>query len=120
MIIRAVIIDNRQYERRLEKDKHHSMMLKKKLKRKDHCQPYYKPQSMKINVTQRKLYQTSDKKPQNKVQREKGCYTCEKMRHFSKEYTQNKYKSKLSSYNKNDRFTAATKIVKTDDHNRLS
>ena len=42
------------------------------------------------------------------------------MKHFFKECTQNRYKNKLSSYNKNNRFIAITKIAKTDKHNRLS
>ena len=57
-----MIINNRQYKRRLKKDKHYSVMLNKKLKKKDYRQSYYKSQSMKIDITQRKLYQTFNKK----------------------------------------------------------
>ena len=75
---------------------------------------------MKINVTQRKFNKTSEKKSQNKILKEQECYTCNKMRYFLKECTQNKYKNKSLSYNKNDRFIAVTKIVKLDDYQCLS
>ena len=114
-----MIIDNRQYERCLKKDKHHSVMLSKKQKEKDHRQSYYESQSIKINVIQRKFYLTFERKPQNKLQRDKDCYTCEKLKHFSRKYTQNKYKNKFSSYDKNNRIIAVTKIVQQDEHNRL-
>ena len=74
---------------------------------------------MKINVTQRKFQKTSDRKSQNKILKEQECYTCEKIKYFFKKCTQNKYKNKSSLYNKNNRFIAITKIVKTDEHNRL-
>ena len=95
-------------------------MLSKKQKEKDQRQSYYEPQSMKIDVTQRKFFQTSKRKSQNKIQKEKNCYTCDKLEHFFKKCTQNKYKNKSSSYDKNDRFIAITKIAKQDEHNRLS
>ena len=38
------------------------MMLDKKLKEKDYRQSYYKSQSMKIDVTQRKFQKTSERK----------------------------------------------------------
>ena len=50
MIIRTVIINNRQYERCLKKNKHYSVMLNKKSKRKDYRQSYYESQSIKIDV----------------------------------------------------------------------
>ena len=120
MIIRAIFINNRQYESRLKKDKHHSIMLSKKFKEKDYRQFYYESQSMKINVTQRKFQKASERKSQNKLLREQECYTCEKMRHFFKKCTQNRYKNKSSLYDKNDRFITITKTAKTDEHNRLS
>ena len=70
MIIRTVIINNKQYERRLKKNKHYLMMLNKKLKEKNYRQSYYKSQSMKIDVTQRKFQKTSDRKSQNKIFKE--------------------------------------------------
>ena len=106
-----MIIDNRQYKRRLKKDKHYSIMLNKKFKKKSYCQPYYKSQSMKINVTQKKFYSILERKFQNKLQRDKNCYTYKKLEHFLRECTQNKYKNKLSSYDKNDRIIAVTKIT---------
>ena len=95
-------------------------MLNKKQKEKSHRQSYYKSQSMKINITQKKFYLTFERKSQNKLQRDKNCYTCEKLEHFSREYTQNKYKNKLLSYDKNDRIIAVTKITQQDKHNRFS
>ena len=95
-------------------------MLNKKLKEKDYRQSYYKSQSIKIDITQRKFQKTSERKSQNKILKEQECYTCKKLRHFFKECIQNKYKNKSSSYNKNNRFIAITKIIKTDNHNRLS
>ena len=62
MIIRTIIINNRQYERCLKKDKHYSIMLNKKLKEKDYRQSYYKSQSIKIDVTQRKFQKISKRK----------------------------------------------------------
>ena len=38
------------------------MMLSKKQKKKDYRQSYYESQLMKINVTQKKSYQTFDRK----------------------------------------------------------
>ena len=62
MIIKVVIIDNRQYERRFKKNKHHSIMLSKKQKEKSHRQSYYEFQSIKINIIQRKFYSTLERK----------------------------------------------------------
>ena len=62
IIIRTIIIDNRQYKRRLKKDKHHSIMLDKKFKEKDYRQSYYESQSIKIDVTQRKFQKTFKRK----------------------------------------------------------
>ena len=66
---------------------------------------------MKIDAIQRKSYQTLDRKSQNKVQRKKDCYTCEKIEYFLRECTQNKYKNKFSSYDRNDKIIAVTKIA---------
>ena len=74
---------------------------------------------MKIDVTQRKFQKTFERKFQNKILRKQKYYTCKKMKHFFKECTQNKYKNKSSSYDKNDRFVTIIKVVKTDEHNRL-
>ena len=75
---------------------------------------------MKIDVTQKRFQKTLKRKSQNKIQRKQNCYTCDKLKHFFRKCVQNKYKNKSSSYNKNDRFIATTKIIKSDDYQRLS
>ncbi len=113
MIIRAMIIDNRQYERRLEKDKESvmSVVLSRKFKKKRR-QSYYDSQSMKLDAT-RKISMNACSKT---VQQSKACYTCEKLDHYFKNCTQNKYKNKSKSYDKQDRSFAATKEDQKDKH----
>ncbi len=117
MIIRAIIIDNRQYERRLEKDKESTMsvVLNRKFK-KERRQSYYGSQSMKLDATRKISTNARDKT----VQQSKACYTCEKLSHYSKNCTQNKYKNKSKSYDKQDRSFAATKENQKDKHQALS
>jgi len=113
MIIRAMIIDNRQYERRLKKDKESvmSVVLSRKFKKKRR-QSYYDSQSMKLDAT-RKISMNACSKT---VQQSKTCYTCEKLDHYFKNCTQNKYKNKSKSYDKQDRSFAATKEDQKDKH----
>ena len=66
MIIKAIFINNQQYERRLEKGKYHSMILKKKFKKKSYRQFYYGSQSMKIDVTQKRFDKSSGRRSLNK------------------------------------------------------
>ena len=117
MIFRMMIIDNRQYERRLKKDKESTMsvILSWKFKKKRR-QSYYDFQSMKLDATWKISMNTRDKT----VQQSKTCYTCEKLSHYSKNCTQNKYKNKSKSYDKQDRSFAATKEDQKDKHQALS
>jgi len=117
MIIRAMIIDNRQYERRLKKGKESvmSVVLSRKFKKR-RWQSYYDSQSMKLDATRKILTNARDKT----VQQSKTCYTCEKLDHYFKNCTQNKYKNKSKSYDKQDRSFAATKEDQKDKHQALS
>ena len=54
------------------------------------------------------------------VQQSKACYTCEKLSHYFKDCTQNKYKNKLKSYDKQDKSFAATKENQKDKYQVLS
>ena len=120
MIIRAIFINNRQYERRLKKGKYHSVILKKKFKRKNYRQFYYESQSMKINVTQKRFNKSSGRRFFNKQNRGKRCYTCDKLEHFSRKCIQNKYKSKPSSYDNHGKIIAITEIKFINNHRCLS
>ncbi len=117
MIFRAMIIDNRQYERRLKKGKESTMsvVLSRKFKKRRR-QSYYDSQSMKLDATRKISTNARDKT----VQQSKACYTCEKLSHYSKNCTQNKYKNKSKSYDKQDRSFAATKKDQKDKHQALS
>ncbi len=97
MIFRAMIIDNKQYKKHLKKDKESTMsvVLSWKFKKKQ-WQSYYDSQFMKLNAIWKISMNTRDKT----VQQSKTCYTCEKLSHYFKNCTQNKYKNKLKFYNK--------------------
>ncbi len=112
-----MIIDNRQYKRRLKKGKELTMsvVLSRKFKKKRR-QSYYDSQSMKLDATRKILMNACDKT----VQQSKTCYTCEKLSHYFKNCTQNKYKNKSKSYDKQDRSFAATKEDQRDKHQALS
>ncbi len=117
MIIRAIIIDNRQYERRLKKDKESTMpvVLNRKFKKRRR-QPYYDSQPMKLDATRKISTNARDKT----VQQSKTCYTCEKLNHYFKDCTQNKYKNKSKPYDKQGRSFAATKEDQKNKHQALS
>ncbi len=115
MISKTIMLNNQQYKRRLEKKNkiaYVSVAWSKKKKK----QLYYDSQSMKINAIRKILMNAHDKT----VQQSKACYTCKKLDHFFKDYTQNKYKNKLKLYDKQDKSFAATKEDQKDKHQTLS
>ena len=116
MIFRAMIIDNKQYKKHLKKDKElmMSVVLSWKFKKRQ-WQSYYNSQSMKLNATWKISMNTCNKT----AQQSKTCYTCKKLNHYFKDYTQNKYKNKLKSYDKKDRFFTATKKDQKNKHQAL-
>ncbi len=71
---------------------------------------------MKLDATWKISMNTHDKT----AQQSKTCYTCEKLSHYFKNCTQNKYKNKLKFYDKQDRSFAATKENQKDKHQALS
>ncbi len=117
MIFRAMIINNRQYERRLKKNKEltTSVVLSRKFKKKQ-WQSYYDSQSMKLDAIRKISTNAQDKT----VQQSKTCYTCKKLDHYFKNCTQNKYKNKSKFYDKQDKSFAATKENQKDKHQALS
>jgi len=117
MIFRAMIIDNRQYKRRLKKGKESvmSVVLSRKFKKRRR-QSYYDSQLMKLDATWKISTNARDKT----AQQSKTCYTCEKLNHYFKNCTQNKYKNKSKSYDKQDRSFATTKEDQKDKHQALS
>jgi len=117
IIFRVMIIDNRQYKRHLKKDKELTMsvILNRKFKKKQR-QSYYDSQSMKLDAIWKISMNTRDKT----VQQSKTCYTCKKLSHYFKNCTQNKYKNKSKSYDKQDRSFAAMKENQKDKHQALS
>ena len=92
-----------------------SVVLSRKFK-KERQQSYYDSQSMKLDATWKISTNVRDKT----VQQSKTCYTCKKLSHYFKDYTQNKYKNKSKSYDKQDRSFAATKKDQKDKHQALS
>ncbi len=71
---------------------------------------------MKIDAIRKISMNTHDKT----VQQSKTCYTCKKLNHFFRDYTQNKYKNKSKLYDKQNRFFAAMKEDQKDKHQALS
>ena len=71
---------------------------------------------MKIDVTQKRFSKSSRRKLLNKQNRDKNCYTCDKLEHFFRECIQNKYKNKSSSYNNHDKIIAITEIKFINNH----
>ncbi len=71
---------------------------------------------MKLDATQKISTNARDKT----IQQSKACYTCKKLNHFFRDYTQNKYKNKSKLYNKQDKSFAATKEDQKDKHQALS
>ncbi len=92
-----------------------SVVLSRKFKKKRR-QSYYDSQSMKLDAIWKILTNACSKT----VQQSKTCYTCRKLSHYFKDCTQNKYKNKSKSYNKQDRSFAATKEDQRDKHQALS
>ncbi len=115
MINKAIVLNNRQYERRLEKKNKiaYVSIARSKEKKK---QLYYDSQSMKLDAIRKISMNARDKT----VQQSKTCYTCEKLDHFFRDCTQNKYKNKSKLYDKQDRSFAATKEDQKDKHQALS
>ena len=71
---------------------------------------------MKIDVIQKRFRKSSKRKLFNRQNKNKDCYTCDKLKHFSRKCIQNKYKNKFSSYNNNDKIIAITEIKFINDH----
>jgi hypothetical protein len=71
---------------------------------------------MKLDATRKISTNARDKT----VQQSKTCYTCKKLDHFFRDYTQNKYKNKSKLYDRQNRFFAATKEDQKDKHQALS
>ncbi len=71
---------------------------------------------MKLDATRKISMNARDKT----VQQSKACYTCEKLSHYFKNCTQNKYKNKLKSYDKQDKSFATTKEDQKNKHQVLS
>ncbi len=115
MINKTIMLNNWQYKRRLEKKNkitYVSVAWSKKKKK----QFYYDFQSMKLNVIWKISMNVCDKT----VQQSKACYICEKLDHFFRDCTQNKYKNKSKLYDKQDRFFAVMKKDQKDKHQALS
>jgi len=115
MISKAIVLNNRQYERRLEKKNKIAYVSVARSKRKKK-QFYYNSQSMKLDAIRKISMNARDKT----VQQSKTCYTCEKLDHFFRDCTQNKYKNKSKLYDKQDKSFAATKEDQKDKHQALS
>ncbi len=104
MISKTIVLNNQQYERRLEKKNkiaYVSIAWSKEKKK----QLYYDSQSMKLDVIWKISMNTCNKT----VQQSKTCYTCKKLDYFFRDCTQNKYKNKSKLYDKQDRSFATTK-----------
>ncbi len=95
MISKTIMLNNQQYERRLEKKNKIAYVSVAWSKRKKK-QSYYNSQFMKLNTTQKILMNACDKT----VQQSKACYTGKNLNHFFRDCIQNKYKNKLKFYDK--------------------
>ncbi len=73
---------------------------------------------MKLNVTWKKSINVKEKQIFT-WQKDNECFTCKKLKHYSQDCTQNKYKFKSSFYNKKEKTFAATKIAQ-NNHKKLS
>ncbi len=113
IIFRVMIINNRQYERRLKKGKKSTTSVVLSWKFKKRCrQSYYDSQSIKLDATRKISTNARDKT----VQQSKTYYICEKSDHYFKNCTQNKYKNKSKSYDKQNRSFTATKEDQKNKH----
>ncbi len=111
MISKTIVLNNQQCERRLEKKNkiaYVSVAWSKKKKK----QSYYDSQSMKLDATRKILTNARDKM----IQQSKACYTCEKLDHFFRDCTQNKYKNKSKLYDKQDRSFTTMKENQKNKH----
>ncbi len=115
MISKTIMLNNRQYERRLEK-KNKIVYVSVAWSKRKKKQFYYDSQSMKLDAIRKILTNARDKT----TQQSKACYTCEKLDHFFRDCTQNKYKNKSKFYDKQDRSFAAMKEDQKDKHQALS
>jgi len=111
MISKAIMLNNRQYKRRLEKKNKITYVSVAWSKRKKK-QFYYDSQFMKLDAIQKILINAHEKI----VQQSKTCYTCKKLNHFFRDCTQNKYKNKSKSYDKQDKSFAIMKEDQKDKH----
>ncbi len=115
MISKTIVLNNQQYERRLEKKNKiafASVAWSKKKKK----QSYYNSQSMKLDA----IWKISTNARDKTVQQSKACYTCKKLNHFFRDCIQNKYKNKSKLYDKQDKSFAAMKEDQKDKHQALS
>ncbi len=112
MISKTIVLNNRQYKRRLEKKNKITYASVAWSKGKKKQQLYYDSRSMKLDAIQKISINTCNKT----VQQSKTCYTCEKLNHFFRDCIQNKYKNKSKLYDKQDRSFTATKEDQKDKH----
>ncbi len=115
MINKIIVLNNWQYEQRLEKKNKITYVSIAWSKRKKK-QLYYDSQSMKLDT----IWKISMNACNKTVQQSKTCYTCEKLNHFFRDCTQNKYKNKLKFYdnnNNNNSYILVTSIKSTHEEN---
>ncbi len=82
MISKTIVLNNQQYERRLEK-KNKIVYVSVAWSKKKKKQSYYNSQFMKLNAIWKILMNAHDKT----VQQSKACYTCKKLDHFFRDCT---------------------------------
>ena len=89
MIEKSVIIDNRVYERSMEKSQKNYISLKANKPREStqyNNQPYYSPQPMEIDATfHRNRFQRGTKQVPKGIRGKGNCYSCGKPGHFARD-----------------------------------